>query len=60
VDSSVVVEKQLPPGLEDIDWESEFGLKDDSETPLPKKPKTTHPNPFPPGYGEELLEDESD
>ena len=49
-------EKQLPPGLENIDWEKEFGLSDDSEEPNCETPKSTHPNPFPPGYGEDLLE----
>lgn len=50
-------EKHLPPELNKIDWEKEFGLDVASSDQGSQSPQPKPANPFPPGYGEDLVED---
>lgn len=56
-----VDEKQIPPGLNDVDWAAEFEIRENEKKRDQRRPgkKGSSPpsyNPFPPGYGEDLLE----
>jgi predicted RNA-binding protein with PIN domain len=49
-------DKPVPDELTEIDWQQEFGL--DVETEDTKQPgKESTYNPFPPGYGDDLLDE---
>ncbi len=47
-----------PPSESEVEfWLRQFGL-DGGETPMPPSSETKTPNPFPPGYGEDVGEDD--